>query len=91
MIKTGEWAIADLVKYLVAVQQTLTPVELERLRLTSAFPREKPEDEADVPPLKYRANELYEPVEILRKLKLPIIDWGSQTRWRAQSEEGEFY
>ena len=38
MIKTGDWSIYDLVKYLVAVQATLSPEELERLRLTAAFP-----------------------------------------------------
>lgn len=86
MIKTGEWAIADLIKYLVAVQQTLSSTEMERLRATTAFPKEKTEGEADQAP-RFRASDLYEPLDVFRKLKLPVIDWGSQARWRAQSEE----
>jgi hypothetical protein len=40
MIETGYWTTFDLVKYLVSVQATLTPQEFERLRQTSAFPKE---------------------------------------------------
>lgn len=88
MIKTGEWAIADLIKYLVAVQQTLSQAEMDRLRATSAFPKEKSGEEGQEQ-TRYRASDLYEPLDVFRKLKLPVIDWGSQTRWRSQSEEGE--
>ena len=90
MIKTGDWTISDLVKYLVAVQQTLTPVEMDRLRKTAAFPKElsiwgdKNEDQGK----RYTASQLYEPLEIFRELKLPLIDWGTQARWRSNSEEG---
>lgn len=88
MIKTGDWTIADLIKYLVAVQQTLTPLEMDRLRLTAAFPEEATEGGKNQA-TKYKASDLYEPSDVFRRLKLPIIDWGSQTRWRPQSEEGE--
>ena len=91
MIKTGDWTISDLVKYLVAVQRSLTPLEMDRLRQTSAFPKElsvwadKNEDQTT----RYKASELYEPLDMFRELKLPVIDWGTQTRWRSTSEEGE--
>lgn len=91
MIKTGDWTIADLVKYLVAVQQTLSQVELDRLRQTSAFPKELPAESPDAEQEKtkrYKASDLYEPLDAFRELKLPVIDWGTQVKWRTSSEEG---
>ena len=40
MIKTGDWTIPDLVKYLVSVRSALQTIEIEGLRLTPAFPEE---------------------------------------------------
>ena len=91
MIKTGDWTIADLVKYLVAVRHTLSQVEIDRLRQTSAFPKELTADAPNYEQEKakrYKASELYEPLDSLRGLRLPIIDWGTHVRWRASSEEG---
>ena len=91
MIKTGDWTIADLIKYLVAVQSTLTPLEIERLRQTAAFNKETPSEQLtdQTTRQKFKAGDLYEPIDVLRQLKLPIIDWGSQTKWRPYSDEGE--
>ncbi|TBU28918.1 hypothetical protein BD311DRAFT_721461 [Dichomitus squalens] len=93
MIKTGDWTIAELIKYLVAVQTTLTPVEFERLKNTSAFPRERREGEqlpenGKLP--RYKASDLYEPLDVFRELKLSVIDWGTQPKWRGNSEEAKF-
>jgi hypothetical protein len=91
MIKTNEWTIADLTKYLVAVQSTLTTDEWARLKLTAAFSKEAKPDvvtESGQKPTRYQANQLYEPLEIFRQLGLPTIDWGTQTKWRGASEEG---
>ncbi|KAI0747853.1 hypothetical protein C8Q80DRAFT_1168786 [Daedaleopsis nitida] len=93
MIKTGDWTIADLIKYLVDVQSTLTPTELERLEMTSAFPRERHDGEKlpeNGKPPRSRASELYEPLDVLRQLQLPVIDWGTQRKWRSNSEEAKF-
>ncbi|KAI0646791.1 hypothetical protein C8Q79DRAFT_956470 [Trametes meyenii] len=93
MIKTGDWTIAELIKYLVAVQSTLAPVELERLQMTSAFPRELRPDEKlpeNGRPPRYRAGNLYEPLDVFRELKLPVIDWGTHPKWRSNSEEAKF-
>ena len=92
MIKTGDWSIADLIKYLVAVQSTLTPTEFDRLKMTSAFPRERREGEAlpeGAKPPRHRTSELYEPLDVFRELKLPVIDWGTHPKWRSNSEEGQ--
>ena len=91
MIKTGDWTIAELIKYLVAVQSTLAPVEVERLKMTSAFPRELREGEKlpeNGKPPRHRASELYEPLDVFRELKLPVVDWGTHPKWRSSSEEG---
>ncbi len=91
MIKTGDWSIADLTKYLVAVQSTLTEYEIERLRLTPAFLKEQTTQDPTPPKGKvprYKASDLYEPIDIFRDLGLPVIDWGSKSKWRGSSEEG---
>ncbi|KAG8813685.1 hypothetical protein FRC17_001463 [Serendipita sp. 399] len=41
MIKTGDWTIPQLVKYLAGVKDTLTKEEIERLRQTTAFAKEE--------------------------------------------------
>lgn len=97
MIKTGDWTIPDLIKYLVSVQSTLQPIEIERLRLTPAFPEEaaveqsKNGDETPRKVPKFKASDLYEPLEVFRSLGLPIIDWRGKDgncKWRSSSEEG---
>jgi hypothetical protein len=81
MIKTNEWTIADLTKYLVSVKSTLTPEEIQRLKATAAFP--------SVKRTRYFANQLFEPSTTFRSLGLPVIDWGRQIKWRSSSEEGD--
>ncbi|KDQ54066.1 hypothetical protein JAAARDRAFT_409896 [Jaapia argillacea MUCL 33604] len=92
MIKTGDWTIADLTKYLVTVQSTLSTVELNRLSQTAAFPREddSPMTTERKKPIRYRASELYEPLDVFRQMKLPILDWGTQPKWRNSSDEAKF-
>lgn len=88
MIKTNEWTVADLIKYLVAVQTTLTAEELSRLKITAFFAKEGSSTEKDEKPKRYQARELYEPLSVFRDLGLPLIDWGTQHKWRPSSDEG---
>jgi len=89
MIKTGDWTIADLTKYLVAVRSTLNDEEMQRLRLTAAFPSENGlANGKEQKPSRYRAKDLYEPLDIFRQLNLPVIGWGGQSKWRGSSDEG---
>lgn len=92
MIKTNEWTIADLTKYLVTVKATLTAEEMERLKVTAAFPKENrsESDIGEVKRVRCQAKDLYEPLEIFRQLGLPVIDWGTQTKWRSSSDEGGY-
>lgn len=89
MIKTGDWSTSDLVKYLVAVQSTLSPDELERLRLTSAFPKEASSTADTGKVSRFKASDLYEPLDSFRALGLPLLDWGTKAKWRNNSDEGQ--
>ena len=95
MIKTGNWTVSDLIKYLVSVRPTLQSTEIERLRLAPAFPKEPApggENEGGTPKVpRLRASDLYEPTDLLRSFGLPLIDWGGQDSeygWEPDSEEG---
>lgn len=90
MIKTNEWTVADLAKYLVSVQSTLTEEEWDRLKMTAAFFKETDQNggHEDQKPNRYQAHLLYEPVDVFRQLGLPVLDWGKQTKWRGSSDEG---
>jgi hypothetical protein len=88
MFKTGDWTIAELTKYLVDVKSTLTEEEIGRLRNTTAFTSENSKGSDSQKPVRYRAQDLYEPLDIFRRLQLPVIDWGANHKWRGFSEEG---
>ena len=94
MIETGDWTTPDLIKYLVSVQPPLQSTEIERLRLAPAFIKDERNGNGSgalkkVPRLK--ASDLYEPLDVFRRLGLPIIDWwrkdGSH-EWNPDNEEG---
>jgi hypothetical protein len=90
MIKTNEWTVADLAKYLVSVQSTLTAEEWDRLKMTAVFFKEVEQNGSAESgrPSRYQAQQLYEPVNVCRQLGLPVLDWGKQTKWRSSSDEG---
>ena len=93
-IETGEWTTFHLVKYLVSVRPALTVLEMGRLIETPAFPKEGGEKEqsaAGTSPKvqRYRAKDLYEPIDIFRELGLPIIDWGANNLWIPEFIQGK--
>lgn len=88
MVKTGDWTISDLITHLVTIQSTLTPDEITKLQMTSAFSKEG-ENALPGKKSRYRASDLYEPSVTNRQLGLPIIDWGEKTKWRSSSEEAK--
>lgn len=89
MIKTNEWTVADLAKYLVSVQSTLSEEEWARLKMTAAFSKETQSEGGsnNQKPIRFQAQQLYEPYDVFRQLGLPVMDWGKQTRWRSSSDE----
>ncbi len=91
----GDWTTFDLVKYLASYPSTQIFQEIEYLRRTPAFPKEGAgKEQADVgtsPRVqRYKATNLYEPVDIFRDLGLPVIDWGADNQWKPESDEGKF-
>ncbi|KAH9014859.1 hypothetical protein EDB84DRAFT_1590279 [Lactarius hengduanensis] len=97
MINNGEWTTLDFVKYLVSIRSDLTAQGLEYLHNITAFPKEGTDKEPSEPTTsdevqlqRYKAMDLYEPVDIFRELGLPIIDWGVDNRWETSSSEAKF-
>ena len=95
MVETGDWTTYDLVNYLVSIQPTLISQEFERLRQTSAFLKETAREEqfaagASREVQRYKAGDLYEPIDLFRDLGLPIIDWGADNQWDPKSNNGKF-
>ena len=89
MIKTNQWTVSELVKYLASIRATLSDDELLRLKNTNAFSKEVTEGEVLTGPNRFQARQLYEPLDVFRKLRLPVLDWGQKGKWRGSSEEGE--
>ena len=87
LIGGGTWTCQDLMKYLVSVKDTLTTDEIARLRQTAAFPLEIESPDKDASPVRRKPNQLYEPLDTMRELGLPLLDWG-EGKWRSNSEEG---
>lgn len=97
MIETGEWTVQELLKYLLSVQSTLQPAEIETLRLTPVFPEEQTterdgnKDGTSSKASRFRASDLYEPLEVFKSIGLPIIDWrgkDGKLKWKFYSDEG---
>lgn len=88
MVKTQQWTVADLIKYLASIRSTLSDAELVRLRNTAAFSKELSKEDPEGLPNRYQARQLYEPLDVFRKLKLPVLDWGQKVKWRSSSDEG---
>ena len=88
MVGAGNWSISDLIGYLVQVQNTLTPDEFSMLKSFKAFTAEGAQGDMGVKP-RYRALDLYPPLDIFRQLQLPVIDWGKNSRWRNESDHGK--
>ena len=86
VIEGGDWNTLDLVKYLVSVPSLNQPSGIERFQDVAAFPQE-----ADTEHKKFKASDLYQPLDVFRDLDLPIIDWQGKDgkhKWRSNSKKG---
>ncbi|KAJ3116936.1 hypothetical protein HDU96_008336 [Phlyctochytrium bullatum] len=85
--------VRDHVKYLASVQDKLTDTEIGRLRLTPIFPKDEGEEKKKeettnpVPKSRFKAQDLYAPLDNLKALGLPIISWPSKSKWRNNTDE----
>jgi hypothetical protein len=78
----------------VSIQAIMTPQEFERLRQASVFPKEGRGKEQLAAGTRwnvqrYKAVDLYEPIDIFRELGLPTIDWGADVQWESTSNDGK--
>ena len=78
------------VSYLVEVCQSLSKEDSEKLRTASIWhAQDQSRDGGHRSAAKYRLNELFEPSDQLRELKLPMLYMPQ--RYRQQGPEGEFF
>lgn len=81
-----KWSHADLIKYLASVRADIPPADIVRLRSTRICPAEteslQPTQEL------YLVSELFEPDQMLRKLRLRTLQWPGV--YRPGSPEGRF-
>lgn len=75
----GNFTTFDVVAYLASVRKDIPSKDFERLKAT---PFATTENAAERRPI----GQLYEPNDVLRTLRLPIISW-PVGRWKPQSEE----
>ncbi|RUS25101.1 hypothetical protein BC938DRAFT_472625 [Jimgerdemannia flammicorona] len=79
----GRWSHIDLIKYLA--METLDGNEIANLMKTSLFPKEGGDEKEKKN--RYVPTELYIPTKELRKLGLPILEYGTE-KWHSGSAEG---
>lgn len=94
LVSAGDWSHVDLLGYLVTIRDSLAPLEIDRLKKTAIFP--KAGEPSTVGPngkpklTRYRASQLYEPLDTLKALNLPLLDWSGGKPWRTTSDEAKF-
>lgn len=80
------WSHVDLIKYLASVQNDIPAADIKRLRAMKLCPAET---EALQPSAeRYQASELFEPDQVLRRLKLRTMHWPGI--YHPESQEGKF-
>ncbi|KAF8432206.1 hypothetical protein L210DRAFT_3763951 [Boletus edulis BED1] len=88
MVRPGNWSIPDLIRYLVSVQNTLTSEDFSMLESFPVFTVEGTRGDGGERP-RYRAIDLYPPLDDFRQLQLPVIDWDE--RWQNGSGQALLY
>ncbi|KIJ58355.1 hypothetical protein HYDPIDRAFT_119620 [Hydnomerulius pinastri MD-312] len=86
MLSMGNWTVFDLVDYLVRKGPSLTSEDLSALKSSEIFMRESCQSNEEEN-TRHRADELYPPVDIFRRLRLPVIEWKSE--WKDTSPEAQ--
>lgn len=93
----GDWSHVELLTYLASIRDSLSALEVDRLKKTPIWPKEgevgPPGKEGKPKVIRYKASQLYEPTETLRGLGLPLMEWsskGTAKPWRSGSDEAKF-
>ncbi|KAL4877678.1 hypothetical protein BJY04DRAFT_230487 [Aspergillus karnatakaensis] len=86
-----KWSHVDLIRYLASVSNDIPTSDIRRLKDTSfctAESRASRDDSNTLQHTRYKAEELFEPIDSLRTLGLPIIEWPGT--YLTSSTEGKF-
>ncbi|KAG8920890.1 hypothetical protein FRC02_000579, partial [Tulasnella sp. 418] len=89
MILTGNWDTRNLLDYIITNKTRLPQKEIENVGLETAFLQER-SVEAPLSHSQKRArlSDLYQPLDVLRRLGLPLLDWGAHM-WCPYSDEAK--
>ncbi|RUS35028.1 hypothetical protein BC938DRAFT_476673 [Jimgerdemannia flammicorona] len=95
LVANGSWSHIKLIKYLTSIEARHD--QIARLRVTTIFPKEgekqqivKSADGKEVKKIiRYKATDLYAPLDVLRELGLPVLDY-KDGKWHSRSREAKF-
>lgn len=80
MLSTGDWAVSNLLDYLVQRMSSLTSDDISALTVSEIFIEETSRN-IETKNTCRRAAELYPPTDIFRRLRLPVIEWSGNPEW----------
>ncbi|KAF2397236.1 hypothetical protein EJ06DRAFT_551258 [Trichodelitschia bisporula] len=87
-VSPRKWSFSDLMHYLVSVRDDIPASDMVRLKNTAFCPADIGAASVSTPDKLYKVSELFEPVDVLRTLKLPVLRWPGF--YRSNSPEGKF-
>ncbi|KAI6119159.1 hypothetical protein EDD16DRAFT_1791904 [Pisolithus croceorrhizus] len=88
MLSMGAWTVSDLFDYLVQKVSSLTPDDLSTLKASNIFEKEALQRN-ETKSTRYRADQLYPPTDIFRRLQLSVIKWRGKSEWNDTSPEAQ--
>lgn len=80
MLSTGDWAVSNLLDYLVQRMSSLTSDDISALTESEIFIEETSRN-IETKNARRRAAKLYPPTDIFRRLRLPVIEWSGNLEW----------
>ncbi|KAI6101844.1 hypothetical protein F5141DRAFT_272169 [Pisolithus sp. B1] len=80
MLSMGGWTVLNLINYLVQKESSLSSEDLSALESSKIFVKEISQSKGEN--ACYRACDLYPPMDIFRKLRLPVIEWNGMSEWK---------
>ncbi|KAI5994116.1 hypothetical protein F5J12DRAFT_962838, partial [Pisolithus orientalis] len=88
LLSTGDWTVFQLVDYLAHKAPELASEDLSALKSSEIFTKESFQSNEEENTC-HRAGELYPPVDIFRRLRLPVIEWRGVSEWRDSSPQAQ--
>lgn len=86
-VSKNAWSHIDLIKYLSSVRDDIPLSDVEKLRQIRIWPSEETESRDKNKSL-YKMSELYQPIDEIRSLRLPILRWHGN--FHAEGNEAVF-